>query len=274
MIPPILGNERFWGAGMDAGRYASPPPLLDAKRIHRALFGVYYQEDIFEKFCGAAPLAMRLFGWRVPAEMRRRNLIFLHVPRAQGMSVARALYGPHCIQHYSARYFRTVAPGFWAKADSFAVLREPYDRFASSYAFVRSGGTSSCRLSGVFLHETRNILSIDDYLSFIEERDAFSLDFVMRPQSWFVCDLDTGLPLVKRLFLYGRDQQALISYLGAHGVNNLPWINRSFRMPANFSARQKSRIEKIYAHDFALIEQLRDAKGGQDEMRGAGVAAE
>ena len=223
-----------------------------------------------------APLAMRAFAWRVPAEMRRKNLIFLHVPRAQGTSIAHALYGIHCIQHYSARYYRSIAPGFWAKADSFAVLRDPYDRFASAYAFVRSGGTSSCRLSDVFLHQTEKLRSIDDYLSFIEERDALSLDFVMRPQSWFACDLITGLPLVKRLFLYGRDQATLAFYLRGHGVKELPWLNRAHRMPVTFSARQQSRIQKIYTHDFRLVEALRDARTAteHDILRAMGVAAE
>jgi len=261
---------------VDARHQPSPASFLDSKQIHRLLFGVYYQEDIFEKFCGIAPLAMRAFAWRLPETMRRRNLIFLHVPRVAGTSIAHALYGKHCIQHYSARYFKTVAPQYWARAESFAMLRDPYDRFASSYAFVRSGGAANCRLSDIFLKQTENVRSVDDYLSFIEERDALSLDFVMRPQSWFVCDLVTGEPLVKRLFLYGHDQDALAEYLRAHGVGDLPWLNRSVRMPIEFTARQKSRIQKIYADDFRLVEQLRQARSATEMvlLRAMGIAAE
>ena len=86
--------------------------------------------------------------------MRRRNLIFVHVPRVAGTSIAQTLYGQRCTRHYSIRYYKTVAPEFWAAADSFAVLRDPFDRFASAYAFVRSGGTESCRLSDVFVRQT------------------------------------------------------------------------------------------------------------------------
>src|ERR1700753_1339508 len=171
----------------------------DSKAIHRALFGVFYEEDIYDKFCGLMPRAMRLFDWRIDDAMRQRNLIFVHVPRVAGTSIADALYGPRCTRHHSIRYFKTVAPRFWAAADSFAVLRDPFDRFASSYAFVRSGGTASCRLSDVFLRQTAGLKTVDDYLSFLEERDDLSLDFVMRSQSWFVCDLETGNPLVRDL---------------------------------------------------------------------------
>jgi hypothetical protein len=261
---------------LDGRHHPSPPSFPDPKKIHRLLFGVYYQEDIFEKFCGWMPLAMRAFAWRMPPQMRQRKLIFLHVPRAQGTSIAHALYGSHCIQHHSARYFKTIAPGLWRMAESFAVLRDPYDRFASAYSFVRSGGTTSCRLSHVFLEQTRHIRSIDDYLSFIEERDIFSLDFVMRPQSWFVCDSRTGLPLVKRLFLYGRDGRALGAYLSAHGVPELPWLNRSFRMPGELSTKQKARVQKLYAADFELVEKLSNAPTATERelLRAMGVAAE
>src|ERR1700759_5137176 len=161
----------------------------DSKVIHRALFGVFYEEDIYDKFCSLMPRAMRLFHWRIDEAVRSRNLIFVHVPRVAGTSIAQALYGPRCTRHHSIRYFQTGAPRFWAVADSFAVVRDPFDRFASSYAFVRSGGTESCRLSDVFVRQTAHLRNVDDYLSFLEERDALSLDFVMRPQSWFICDL-------------------------------------------------------------------------------------
>jgi hypothetical protein len=115
---------------------------------------------------------------------------------------------------------------------------------------------------------------MDDYISFIEERDMPMLDFVMRPQSWFICDLKTGQPLVKHLFLYGRDHEALSAYLSAHGVARLPWLNKSIQMPLDFSARQKSRIQKIHQGDFQLMERMKDARALRDILRTAGVAAE
>ena len=119
----------------------------------------------------------------VEAQMRRRKLIFIHVPRAAGTSIAQALYGPRNTLHHSIRYYRTVAPRFFAEAESFALLRDPFDRFASSYAFVRAGGTADCRLSDAFRAQTAHLRSVDDYLCFLEQRDVLSQDFVMRPQS-------------------------------------------------------------------------------------------
>ncbi|MEP6829006.1 MAG: hypothetical protein ABI963_01605 [Rhizomicrobium sp.] len=261
---------------MDVSQRGVRAQMPDSKAINRALFGAYYEEDIYDKFCGSMPRAMRIFQWRIDEAIRRRNLIFVHVPRVAGTSIAQALYGPRCTRHHSIRYYKTVAPDFWAGADSFAVLRDPFDRFASAYAFVRSGGTKTCRLSDVFVRQTAHLGSVNDYLSFIEDRDALSLDFVMRSQSWFVCDLETGAPLVKRLFLYGQDDAALSSYLKSHGVDKLLWLNPSVRNPLQLSARQRERVERIYARDFALVRALRYRRAQEppDILRVAGIAAE
>jgi hypothetical protein len=239
--------------------------------MNRALLGVYYEEDIYDRACAAFPRLARTLWWRMPAAMRERQLIFVHVPRTAGASIMRALYGEHGIRHFSMRYYRAIHPRLADQAQSFAILRDPVDRFASSYAFVRSGGTADSRLSDVFLAATAHIASVDDYLSFLEEREVLDLDFVMRPQSWFVCG-DDGQVLVKRLFLYGED--TLAAFLKPHGIAMLPWLNRTERTALDFTARQLDRIKALYAQDFALIGSLR-AGAAEEPWPGAyRIAAE
>lgn len=249
--------------------------FMDPKRIHHLLFGVYYQEDIFEQIGRAVPLILRAAAGQVLKDARARRLIFLHVPRTGGTSISSALYGKHCTQHYSAGCLKAMAPAFWNQTKSFAVLRDPFDRFVSSYAFVRGGGTRTCHLSNVFLEQTAGIRGVDDYLSFIEERAPLQLDFVMRPQHWFICNSGSGLPLVRRLFLYGQDHVALLAYLESHGVAALPWLNRSLRIPLTLSRQQKLRVEKIYAADFELMDLLaiRRAADARD-LPASAIAAE
>ena len=244
----------------------------DPKRINYALFGAWYEEDIYDNFCAALPRAMRLLRHRIPAPMRARNLIFVHVPRVAGTSITRALFGEGCIHHHSMRYYRALDPSFAQSAGSFALLRDPFDRFASAYAFVRAGGTGLSRLSTVFLQQTADIDSVDGYLSFLEGRGPLDLDFVMRPQSWFVCDGQSTEPLVKDLFVLGEDSAALAAYLAPYKIGQLPWINRAPRPSLLLTTRQRRRIERFYAGDFALIESVRRAK--QARSRSAAIAAE
>jgi hypothetical protein len=248
--------------------------FLDPKCLNHALFGAWYEEDIYDKFCAAFPAAMGAFRWRIPSVMRARNLIFVHVPRVAGTSIVRTLYGEGCIHHHSMRYYRAVHPQFAQNADSFALLRDPFARFASAYAFVRAGGTPSSRLSDVFVRKTAGVTTVDDYLGFLEGRAALELDFVMRPQSWFVCDPVTGAPLVKTLFLLGEDTAALAAYLAPQNIGPLPWLNRAPRPALLLNAKQRRRIERLYADDFALIDSLRSARRERAHEMVAGIAAE
>lgn len=244
---------------MSVAYFDLPAPFADSKRINRTLFGAYYEEDIYDRACAALPLLARGLWWRMPDGMRRRKLIFVHVPRVAGMSIVRALYGERCIRHFSMRYYRAIDPRFADEAESFALLRDPVDRFASAYAFVRGSGTPASRLSDVFVAQTAHIASVDDYLSFLEERSDLDLDFVMRPQSWFICG-DDGAVLVKRLFLYGEDRPALGGFLKSHGIDVLPWLNRTERTELRLTPRQLCRIERLYAADFTLIESVRASR--------------
>ena len=250
----------------------APSRLPDPKRINRLLFGAWYEEDIYHRLCGGFPNLMRLFHARIPQVMRDRKLIFVHVPRAAGTSIVRSLYGDGCIHHHSMRYYRTIDPDFAKRAASFAILRDPLERFASAFAFVRAGGTDTSRLSAVFRRQTEGISTVDDYLSFLEGRDPLDLDFVMRPQSWFVCE--AGEVLVKSLFLLGEDSAALSLYLAPYGVRQIPWLNRAPRPYLFLNAGQRRRVERLYADDFALIESLRRQKRERDANLSAAIAAE
>jgi hypothetical protein len=154
-------------------------------------------------------------------------------------------------------------------------LRDPFDRFASAYAFVRAGGADDSRLSDVFLRQTDHLKTVDDYLSFLEARGPLDLDFVMRPQSWFVTNGSAdGAVLVKNLFLLGEDGGALAAYLAPHGIGRLPWLNRAPRTHLVLTASQRRRIERLYGRDFALIDSVRRRRRERNEAFAARIAAE
>ena len=245
---------------------------FDRYHINRAVFGAYYESDIYDRFCGAVPAAMRAFHWRMDPAFKARKLIFVHVPRAAGMSVAQAL-GARPQSHYSMRYYRTVAPRFAAEADSFAVLHDPFERFASAYAIVRAGGAERVTLASPFRRQTRGIHSVDAYLDWLETRAPLQRDHVMRPQSWYITDLDSGEVLVKRLFLLGPETEALCDYLRGHGVGPLGWINRSERLPLELTPIQCQRIVELYHEDFALISALRAQRAREAAARRVHAAA-
>ncbi|RYG56602.1 MAG: hypothetical protein EON56_03840 [Alphaproteobacteria bacterium] len=204
-----------------------------------------------EHLYAAQPALASLANWGVRPEIRRTNVVFIHVPRAAGTSIATALYG-RPIWHRSVRVHLMRSRSFFDQAHSFAVLRDPFDRVQSCYAYVMAGGAQN-RLNEAQRKRTAHLKSMDDYLSHVADYPPLQLDCVMRSQTWFVCDLNSDRPLVKDLFVYGRDDEALGGYLAKFGVSKVPRLNASDRTDTPLTVRQRSRIETLYRSDFELI---------------------
>lgn len=70
----------------------------------------------------------------------RHKAIFVHIPKTAGTSVLAALGAdPVFDTHAPAQIYRDVYPDLFASAFSFAFVRNPWDRFASSFHFMRDG---------------------------------------------------------------------------------------------------------------------------------------
>src|SRR5690242_8686296 len=70
----------------------------------------------------------------------RTNSIFVHVPKAAGVSIARALYGDLGMGHMTLAEYRTVfRQRAFDKMFKFAFVRNPFDRLHSAYHFLRAG---------------------------------------------------------------------------------------------------------------------------------------
>ena len=66
--------------------------------------------------------------------------IFVHIPKAAGISVAMALFGNLAGGHNTARHYRVVfGRDFW-RYFKFTFVRNPYTRLVSAYEFLRGGG--------------------------------------------------------------------------------------------------------------------------------------
>lgn len=88
-----------------------------------------------------SPLARIWFATIRPGvfrSMRSAEVVFVHVPRTGGTSISQALYGRN-LPHLSMAYYQALAGDKLAGLPSFAVIRDPIDRLASAYRFIRAG---------------------------------------------------------------------------------------------------------------------------------------
>lgn len=105
----------------------------------------------------------------------QHRCIFVHVPKAAGISIATALFGHLAGGHASATYYREVfGTAFW-KYFKFTVVRNPYTRLVSAYEFLKRGGHPAFPADRTFR---------DEVLSQHEDFSAFVLRWVEPRKQW------------------------------------------------------------------------------------------
>jgi len=72
-----------------------------------------------------------------------KNLLFIHIPKAAGMSVVKALYNQNRSHHASATDYKKEDEIKFSQAFSFAITRNPYTRLYSAYNYLKSGGMNN-----------------------------------------------------------------------------------------------------------------------------------
>ena len=119
--------------------------------------------------------------------MVRTKTVFVHVPKTAGLAIARAVYGSEGGGHRTVReYEEEFGPELLAEMFTFASVRDPAERVASAYRYLKRGG-----INPADAREAAD--TVDGY----ENLEAFVLDpnglqaslshLHFRPQHEFVC---------------------------------------------------------------------------------------
>lgn len=118
----------------------------------------------------------------------RERCIFVHVPKAAGTSINRAIYG-RTLGHYTAVEVQSYFPGLYEKAFVFSVVRNPWDRVLSAYRFAKRGGTAYMGLANAEQYLIPEYKTFEHFLfEWLAHREPTELDFVFQPQYQFLCN--------------------------------------------------------------------------------------
>jgi chondroitin 4-sulfotransferase 11 len=184
--------------------------------------------------------------------------IFVHIPKAAGISVATALFNNAGAGHSDARYYRRVfGADFW-RYFKFTFVRDPFTRLASAYEFLKRGGHRAVRKDAAFSQEV---------LSRYADFDAFVLDWLIparrwemphfRPQAEFLTIGDRlAMDFIGRYENLAADFNVIAARLGVN--TQLRHLNRTPVEDAGITAHYVNdavvrRVQDVYRRDFELL---------------------
>lgn len=241
------------------------------ERTVRGAFGVDVYPDAFERLAvlDHASRLNGLFQHKLPDELSRHPLLFIHVPKNGGTSLKRALYA-FDPGHATLRYYDWLAPALRPSKTSFALLREPIDRFLSGYDFLRNGGGSDVSIQPAALRRLAGIGTVDAYLDHLESLDGnwFGVDSFARPQWWYVADR-AGVVAVDHLWIIGEQALEIAALLGRHDLPAPRHVNRTRREQRTLTAGQAARVERLFHTDFLLYDAVSRTPGAGREALAA-----
>ena len=202
---------------------------------------------------------------RIPLDIIRRcprwkkeGVLFIHVPKAAGVSVNRAIYG-RPLGHFQATDIRRVCPSTFHDLLTFGVVRHPVDRLYSAYRFARTGGTNEMGMKNPNAYQSDLFATFDTFVcEWLPKQNINEIDGVFRPQHLYLCEGDEVIvDKIIKLEEIEQGMQEISALLGKKVL--LGHHNKSQSSPFIVeSAETLSIIDTIYRKDFEIFSYLKE----------------
>ncbi len=190
--------------------------------------------------------------------IREAGVLFIHIPKNAGMSVSSILYGEQ-VFHPTIRYYQRVAEDIASSLPSFAIWRNPIERFVSAYCYGRVGGAPNAPVARAFRKLYGAFGSLNDALDHVASaKNLYDIDHIFRPQFWYVADF-AGRIAVDNICMIDDLDRAVASD-ALPGLRDVARLNRSKSMKVKLTDVQIDRLRQLYSIDFAIYDALQNGK--------------
>lgn len=185
---------------------------------------------------------------------KKNHAIFVHVPKAAGVSVNIAIYGKP-LGHFYASDIKRICPKTFNNIFKFSVVRHPIDRLYSAYTFSKNGGTD---IMG--MHKPNYYINHPDFKTFerfvnnwLTRKELAKLDGIFCPQYLYLFDEEDQL-LVDKVYKLEKIE----NYYDEISQNikkpfSLGHLNVSDKESLHITGELKEAIYQLYRKDFELL---------------------
>ncbi|GMG87881.1 sulfotransferase family 2 domain-containing protein [Biformimicrobium ophioploci] len=190
-----------------------------------------------------------------PDVFDRTQSIFIHVPKNAGKSVTRALYGVKTVGHTTASWYQQADPEKFQRYFKCAFVRNPWDRVASTFTYLRQGGAESSPQDREWSAFMQRFGSFDEFVTGWLTPDNARLRTVLTPQYLFLVNRFgvVEMDFIGRVENVTGDFTVIADKLGV--AAELPHLNRSAREDyrALYTDRSREIVGNIYQRDIELF---------------------
>ncbi|MDG5490135.1 sulfotransferase family protein [Psychroserpens sp. SPM9] len=187
--------------------------------------------------------------------------IFVHIPKAGGISIIKSLYGEQAngFGHPTyQRFLKLFGKSDYNKYFKFTFVRNPWDRLYSAYSFLKKGGMN--HLDKAFCNEV--LIDYPDFESFVMNwlnADNIENWIHFKPQYQFITDRNMALVVdfVGKFENFESDFKIIAEKLkmpvelGHHNKTNNS-KNTSYREV--YTPEMKEKIRSLYKDDISLFD--------------------
>jgi len=183
--------------------------------------------------------------------------IFVHIPKAAGVSVNRELFGNLGGAHRTVRtYKRVFGPVRFKKYFKFTFVRNPYTRLLSAYRFLKRGGF--CDVDKEWAED--NLGQYHSFAEFVDEwltPESIMTYNHFRPQFMYLCDrsFEPEVDFIGRFESIDEDFEKVCQHLNIsrklkkHNLDS----EKEKHWTEFYTDRELEKVYQIYQKDFELF---------------------
>jgi len=206
------------------------------------IFQAYYKVILKREF----------FLKKIPKGFLETKIIFTHIPKAAGISIAHSIYGEQ-VGHFPLNLYKNILGVEFDEYFKFTFVRHPYSRFESAYYFLKSGGCNSFDkyYSKLVLSK---YLDINDFVAnYLTEKTIYEYIHFF-PQSYF---LEKDGKVLFDFLGYFENLEGDFEKLEAQLNIKLNLGNKNvtkLKKDCQLNSESLNKINILYSRDFEILD--------------------
>lgn len=196
----------------------------------------------------------------LPADLlyfKRKRIIFIHIPKAAGLSLYNALFNKDSFGHKTIRrYEDLMTPNEFDKCYKFTFVRNPYDRIHSAFYYLKAEGRGR-PIDIDYSNELRNVATFEEFiLDWLNVDNLYKMEH-FSPQTFYLKDIknEINFDFIGKFENIENDFRVVAKVLKVD--EELSFLNKGKSIRSSFedeySKQMINVVNELYHEDFEFL---------------------